>query len=170
MAHPLVELAKLTIDTYITSGKIISPPEKLTPEMRQKAGVFVSIHLKNGALRGCIGTIEPTKNNVAEEIIGNAIEAATGDPRFSPVSQNELKSLDISVDVLTTPVKIPDASGLDVKKYGIVVKKGFRRGLLLPDIEGVDSVEEQVSIAKQKAGIPVSDSVELFRFEVIRYR
>jgi len=166
--HPLVELAKKTVETYVREGKT-PQPEELTPEMKQKAGVFVSIH-KFGELRGCIGTIEPQKDSVAEEIITNAISSATGDPRFPPVAPNELKDLDYNVDVLTTPEPVASQDQLDPKRYGVIVEVGFRRGLLLPDLEGVDSVDYQIDICRQKAGIAPDESVKLYRFEVRRYK
>ncbi|MCL0052941.1 AmmeMemoRadiSam system protein B [Dehalococcoidales bacterium] len=166
--HPLVRLAKETVETFVTQGKTPQPKE-LTPEMRERAGVFVSIK-KFGELRGCIGTFEPTQPNVAEEIITNAISSATRDPRFPPVSPNELKELSYSVDVLTPPQPIPDKDQLDPKRYGVIVEAGFRRGLLLPDLEGVDSVDYQIEICRQKAGIMPNEPIKLYRFEVKRYK
>ena len=167
--HPLVKLAKETVEQYILTRKIISPPAVLAPEMKEKAGVFVSIK-KKGRLRGCIGTFSSTTNNTACEIIQNAVSAATQDPRFPPVGSNELDELEYSVDVLTEPEKIKSKSYLDPKKYGVIVKSGERRGLLLPDLEGVDTIDEQVSIASTKAGIFLGEPIELYRFEVKRYR
>ena len=167
--HPVVKLAKDTVENYVRSGKVLSPPEQLTPEMKERAGVFVSIH-KQGELRGCIGTFEPVKNNVAEEIISNAISSATRDPRFPPISASELDDLEYSVDILTPPEPVKDKSQLDAKKYGVIVESGFRRGLLLPDLEGVDSVEEQIRICRLKAGISNDEPVNLYRFEVRRFK
>jgi len=164
----LVKLAKKTVETYVKEGKTLRP-EELTPEMKQKAGVFVSIH-KLGELRGCIGTIEPTRDNVAEEIIANAISSATRDPRFPPVAPDELDDLDYSVDVLTTPEPVESKDQLDPKKYGCIVEAGVRRGLLLPDLEGVDTVDYQIDICRQKAGIAPDEPVKLYRFEVKRYK
>ena len=166
---PYVALARQTINTYITTGKTISVPENLPEEMLTKrAGAFVSIH-KNDRLRGCIGTILATTECVAEEIIQNAISASTRDPRFPAITEDELDALDISVDVLSEPEDISSPDELDVKRYGVIVSKGFRRGLLLPDLEGVDTVEEQIAISKMKAGIDPDESVKLQRFEVIRH-
>jgi hypothetical protein len=137
--------------------------------MKERAGVFVSIH-KHGELRGCIGTFEPTRANVAEEVMTNALNSATRDPRFPPVAASELDDLDYSVDVLTQPEPVKDASQLDPKKYGVIVESGFRRGLLLPDLEGVDSVEEQIAICRLKAGIPPREPVKLYRFQVRRFK
>jgi AmmeMemoRadiSam system protein A len=168
--HPLVELAKRTVEAYVREKRIISPPENLTEEMRGRAGVFVSLK-KGGQLRGCIGTFLPTTNNVAEEVIKNAISAATQDPRFYPVQEEELDEITYSVDVLSEPEKVKDISQLDAKKYGVIVTKGPLKGLLLPDLEGVDTVEEQLRIAKLKAGIePDDEGCEIYRFSVKRYK
>ena len=165
---PLAKLARETVETYIREGKAFKPKE-LAPEMREKAGVFVSIH-KKGDLRGCIGTFDPAASNVAEEVVRNAISSATDDPRFEPVAPGELKDLDYSVDVLTRPEPVANKEQLDPKKYGVIVQSGWRRGLLLPDLEGVDTVEEQISISRQKAGIGANEPILLFRFEVKRYK
>jgi AmmeMemoRadiSam system protein A len=167
--HPLVQLARKTIETYLKEDKIISPPEELTPEMKEKAGVFVSLH-RHGQLRGCIGTFVPTTENVAREVIRNAIESSTRDPRFPPLTQEELEDLEISVDVLSEPEPVSSIADLDPKKYGVIVKSGWRRGLLLPDLEGVDTPEEQIAICRRKAGIGEDEPIELFRFKVRRYR
>jgi AmmeMemoRadiSam system protein A len=167
--HKLAELAKKSVEGFIQNGKEIPLPAELTPEMTAKAGVFVSIK-KKGNLRGCIGTFMPYAEDVAHEIIKNAISAATNDPRFDPVTEDELSELEYSVDVLTPPEKVADISELDPKKYGIVVIHGSRKGLLLPDLEGVSSVEEQLRIAKMKAWINPDEKVEIFRFMVSRYR
>jgi AmmeMemoRadiSam system protein A len=169
MTSSLVQLAKDTIDAYIREGKRIRPPEELAPEMNKRAGVFVSIH-KGEDLRGCIGTIEPARENVAEEIIANAISASTRDPRFDPITPDELKDLDINVDVLTEPEAVKDASTLDPKKYGVIVECGYRRGLLLPDLPGVESVQEQINICCAKGGIRPGEPVKLYKFEVKRYK
>ena len=165
---PLVKLAKETVETYVNEGKTIQPKE-LSPEMKEKAGVFVSIH-KLGELRGCIGTFEPTTNNVAEEIVNNAISSATRDPRFPQIASKELKDLDYSVDVLTSPEPVESQDQLDPKRYGVIVQSGFSRGLLLPDLEGVDSVDEQIAICRQKAGIAPNEPIKLYRFQVKRYK
>ena len=167
--HSLVKLAKDTVEKYIIKGEIISHPAELTPEMCNKAGVFVSIK-KRGELRGCIGTYSSTTENVASEIIQNAISAATQDPRFFPVAPLELKELEYSVDVLFPPEKVDGPEALDPKRYGVIVKKGNRRGLLLPDLEGINTVNEQIRIAALKAGISQEEDVELYRFEVKRYK
>ncbi|RJQ40713.1 MAG: AmmeMemoRadiSam system protein B [Dehalococcoidia bacterium] len=166
--HPLVSLAREAVTGYVKNHKVIKPSE-ITPEMKGKAGVFVSIH-KRGALRGCIGTIEPTRHNIAEEIIANAISSATSDPRFPPVSAGELAGLDFKVDVLTAPEPVAGTGELDSQKYGVIVETGLRRGLLLPDLEGVDSVDHQIEICRRKAGIGPDEPVKLYRFRVDRYQ
>ena len=167
---PIAALAKETVETYVRTGRKPSPPKELTPEMKAKAGVFVSIHKKNGDLRGCIGTFEPQQKNVAGEIITNAVSAATQDPRFDSITPDELKDLEYSVDVLTTPEPIEDMGQLDPKKYGVIVASGWRRGLLLPDLEGVDTAQYQIDICRQKGGISPEEPVQLYRFEVKRYK
>ncbi|MCD6082859.1 AMMECR1 domain-containing protein [Candidatus Aerophobetes bacterium] len=166
-----VLLARKTIEAYIRQGKIISPPEDIPEAFQKKAGVFVSLH-KKGRLRGCIGTYLPTQENIAQEIIKNAISAATQDPRFPPVEEDELKDLEISVDILSEPEPVHSKQELDPKKYGVIVSKGWRRGLLLPDLEGVNTVEEQLDIAKQKAGLygVPDEELEIERFTVTRYK
>ena len=167
---PYVSLARQSLETYIRTGRKISVPEGLPEEMLDtQAGAFVSIH-KFGKLRGCIGTIEGVRDSVAEEIINNAISASTEDPRFSPITEDELKWLEINVDVLGEAEYIYSMDQLDVKRYGVIVSKGYRRGLLLPDLDSVDTPEQQVAIAKQKAGIRPDEEVKLQRFEVIRHR
>ena len=166
--HPVVKLAKETVESYIRNGKVARPKE-LTPEMKERAGVFVSLH-KHGQLRGCIGTFEPAKDNVAEEIIANAISSSTMDPRFPPVTASELDDLEYSVDILTRPEPVTDLSQLDPKEYGVIVESGWKRGLLLPDLEGVDSVEEQIAICRLKAGISASEPLNLYSFQVRRFK
>jgi len=166
--HRLVELAKQSIEEYVRRGKRLLPPRDLSPELSHRAGVFVSIK-KHGSLRGCIGTFEPCANSVAEEVIRNAVAAATQDPRFRAVTIDELDDLEYSVDVLTPPEKISHISDLNPKKYGVIVVQGMKRGLLLPDLEGVGTVEEQLRIAKAKAGIWTDEDLEIFRFTVDRH-
>jgi len=166
--HPIVELAKKSIEAYIREAKILEPPDSPSIEISGKAGVFVCIK-KHGELRGCIGTFTPACDSISRETIMNAVSAATKDPRFPPVRENELNDLSYSVDVLSCPEKVYSTSKLDPKKYGIIVQSGYRRGLLLPDLEGVDTVEDQVRIAKLKAGISPGEDIEISRFEVRRY-
>jgi AmmeMemoRadiSam system protein A len=169
MAHPLVELARKAIENYVREERTTEPPEELVPEVQGRAGTFVSLHDSRGNLRGCIGTIEPQRPTVAQEVIQNAISAATRDPRFPPVQPEELEELDVKVDVLTEPEPIDSMDQLDPKRYGVIVESGWRRGLLLPDLEGVDTVEYQVEIAMRKAGIRPGEPMQLYRFEVKRY-
>ena len=168
-SHPFVLLARRAIETYVRERRVIDPPAPLPKEFEERAGVFVSMK-KRKALRGCIGTLRPERDNLAEEIIRNAICAATEDPRFPEVAEKELGELDISVDVLGAPMPVRDTSVLDPKRYGVIVTSGFRRGLLLPDLEGVDTVQAQLDIARRKAGISQGEPVEIERFEVRRYR
>ena len=165
-----VHLARMSLETYVKTGMVIKPEEDLPAEMlNTKAGCFVSLH-KDGQLRGCIGTIEATRKNLALEIIHNAISASTRDPRFNPVNPSELSSLKISVDVLGETEEITDLTKLNVKKYGVIVTKGMRRGLLLPNLDGVDTIEQQLEIAKQKAGLdPQEEDCTYQRFEVVRH-
>lgn len=164
-----VQLARCAVEEYVRTGKKIQAPEGIPPEMRdRRAGVFVSIK-KEGRLRGCIGTIHAVRPSIAEEIIENAVSAASCDPRFSAIETEELDRLSISVDVLGDTEKIDSPGKLDVKRYGVVVTKGCRRGLLLPNLEGVDTVEEQIAIAKKKAGIGEHEKAGLERFEVVRH-
>lgn len=165
-----VKLARLSLETYVKTGKYAKLPADLPAEMlNNRAGVFVSLK-KDGRLRGCIGTISPVEPSIAEEIIRNAVSAGTGDPRFDPVEEYELDSLIYSVDVPGEPELIESMDELDAKRYGVIVTKGFRRGLLLPNLEGVDTPEQQVAIALQKAGIPANEKYSMERFEVVRHK
>lgn len=166
--HPIVKLAKEAVESYVSRREVLNPKE-LTAEMKQRAGAFVSIK-KRGELRGCIGTFEPTRGNVAEEIVANAIGSATQDPRFTPIVASELGDLEYSVDVLTAPEPVEGTYQLDPKKHGLIVESGFRRGLLLPDLEGVDTVDQQVEICRAKAGISADEPIKLYRFQVRRYK
>ena len=164
-----VRLARAAIEAYVLRREVISVPEGLPQELIcEKAGAFVSIH-KFGELRGCIGTISPTRSCIAEEIIGNAISASTRDPRFSAIGPDELSWLDINVDVLGEPEDIDSKDELDVKRYGVIVSSGRKRGLLLPDLDGIDTVDQQVDIAMKKGGIHKFEKYKLQRFEVIRH-
>ena len=166
---PWVRLAWQAVEDWVQRRSVSSVPEGLPREITsRRAGTFVSIH-KQGRLRGCIGTIAPTQENVAEEIIHNAISAAARDPRFDPIRPEELKLLEISVDVLGEAEPVSSEAELDVRRYGVIVSRGRRRGLLLPDLDGVDTVEQQVAIARRKAGIGPGEPVELQRFEVVRH-
>jgi MEMO1 family protein len=167
---PYVDLARKTIEHYVKKREMLKLEETNENSLlfQQSSGVFVSIH-RQGRLRGCIGTIEPVRKNLGSEIMFNAVSACARDPRFYPVSVSELKDLEISVDILTEPQKISNKSMLDVKRFGVIVVAGSRRGLLLPDLDGIDSVDQQIQIAKRKAGIEADEQVELYRFEVVRH-
>ena len=164
-----VRLAWDAVEQYVRHRRVLPVPDGLPAALTgTRAGAFVSIH-KQGRLRGCIGTIAPTRDTLAEEIIRNAISASSRDPRFEPIRPDELALLELSVDVLGAPEDIASEAELDVKRYGVIVTRGARRGLLLPDLDGVDTVEQQVAIARQKAGIGPEEKVSLQRFEVVRH-
>jgi AmmeMemoRadiSam system protein A len=166
---PLVSLARQAIESYVRDRVVVRPPASSGPDSR-RAGVFVSLHLSDGSLRGCIGTTEAYLGSVEEETVANAISAATTDPRFYPVTADELPGLDISVDVLGPAEEVDGLQDLDPKRYGIIVWTiDGRRALLLPDLEGVDTAEQQVRITCRKGGIdPNVDQYRLYRFEVER--
>ncbi len=169
--HPYVKWAIKSIEYWIKDHIQIDPLRDGAPQelLTRKTGAFVSLHRLDGSLRGCIGTYLPAKSNLAEEIRDNAIAAATEDPRFPPVEEKEFDEIQVSVDILSEPEKVSDINQLDPKKYGVIVVSGFKRGLLLPDLPGVDTVEQQLSIAKRKAGIFFSEKVTVYRFTVERY-
>jgi AmmeMemoRadiSam system protein A len=154
-----------TGDTRATFTHANWPEEMFT----QRAGTFVSIK-KDGKLRGCIGTTEPYRPNIAEEIIGNAISAGTRDPRFDTITADELPELVYSVDILSPAEAIDSPADLDVRRYGVIVANGHKRGLLLPNLDGVDTIKQQIDIARQKAGLAAGEKYSLMRFEVVRYK
>ncbi len=164
-----VRLARESLTHYLIEGNFMEVPNYVTEEMiNSKRGVFVSLK-KFGALRGCIGTIFPVTDSIAEEIMRNAIEAGEGDPRFSAVSEGELEDIVFSVDVLTEPIEA-SIEELNPKRYGVVVRSGRKTGLLLPDLEGVNTVEEQISIVLKKASISTNEKYSIEKFEVIRHK
>lgn len=167
---PHIALARLSVETYVRTGRPAALPDDVPAELLdRRAGVFVSLH-EHGDLRGCIGTISATTASVAEEILRNGICSCSEDPRFPPVREDELDYLDYSVDVLGDAEPIGSPDELDPHRYGVIVTKGWKRGLLLPNLDGVNTVEDQLSIAKQKAGLsPYDDDVQLERFEVVRH-
>lgn len=169
----IVSLAHHAVDEYVRHGQRLRTPspEHLAPEMSERAGTFVSIHKKNGDLRGCIGTFMPMRANLADEVIENAIASASRDPRFYPIQEWELNDLAISVDILSEPEPIQSIDELDPQVYGVIVtdQEGTRRGLLLPMLEQVQNAAQQVAIAKQKANIGEDEPVKLLRFRVRRY-
>lgn len=164
-------LARLAIETFLREGAVIEPPVDRHGVLATRAGVFVTLRSSDGQLRGCIGTVEPAHSNVAEEIIQNAISSATRDPRFLPVSTTELPRLRYSVDVLSTPEPARGPDDLDPSVFGVSIETldGSRRGLLLPCIEGLDSVEEQWLAVHSKAGIRPGTPVRVERFSVTRF-
>ncbi|MBI5876515.1 MAG: AmmeMemoRadiSam system protein A [Chloroflexi bacterium] len=169
MAESLhVSLARAAVNAQARAERLHMPFDRVPGALQQPAACFVSIH-KHGRLRGCIGTIHPTEATLAQEIVRNAVLASTEDPRFMPVGADELPDLDYSVDVLSEPEPIASADQLDPKRYGVIVRCGRRRGLLLPDLEDVDSVATQVSIALDKGGIGHDEAYQLFRFTVSRF-
>ena len=164
-----VRLAKESLHYFMMNDKVMPEPSGILPaELMNRAGVFVSLK-KHGQLRGCIGTILPTQSSTAREIIRNAVSAATEDPRFDRVTPSELEELDVSVDILGTPERIDSFDKLNPKQYGVIVRHGSRSGVLLPDLDGIDTAEEQVNIACRKAGIDPDESIDLYRFQVMRY-
>ncbi len=162
-------LAKKTVEAYVRDYRILDLPADIPTNCAAPCGVFVSIK-EEGCLRGCIGTIEPQQESAAAEIIQNAISAAVGDPRFTPVTEDELDSLEYSVDILGPPHPVESTEELDPAKYGLIVEARGRKGLLLPDIEGVGTVEEQINICRRKAGLSSEEEVKMYRFTVTRYR
>lgn len=168
--HPLVQLARRTIETYVRTGRRLRPDEAAPGIQGEPAGAFVTLHkASTGDLRGCIGTIEATEESLVKEVIANAVSAATRDPRFPPVKADELDDLRIDVSVLYAAEPIQSTAELDPRSYGVIVQRGWRRGLLLPDIEGIDDAETQVRYARMKAGIGPDEAVELQRFKVEKY-
>ncbi len=161
-------LAREVLEHYLREGRLPEIPPSLPPEYSARAGVFVSLK-KDGQLRGCIGTVEPVRDNLAEEIAANAVGAAVRDPRFQPVSRAELEELSISVDILGPIEPVKSEEELDPRLYGVLVRSGSRSGLLLPLLDGVNTVKEQVGIARRKAGIPPGVPAKLYRFKVTRY-
>ena len=169
MSDEYAQLARASFEHFTRTHSRLPLPDGLPADMlNRQAACFVSLH-KAGDLRGCIGTLAPTQACLADEIIENAISACSRDPRFPAVEPSELEDIHCSVDVLGEAEDITGPEQLDVKRYGVIVSKGFRRGVLLPDLEGVDTVEEQIAIAKAKAGIASFESCDLQRFEVVRH-
>lgn len=166
-----VRLARLSLETYVRTGRSLDTlPDGLPAELTGRAaGAFVSLHA-GGRLRGCIGTIAPTQGSLAWEIVRNAVSAGAHDPRFTPVKAGELAGLEYSVDVLGEPEPIASAAELEPRRYGVIVTRGSRRGLLLPDLDGVDTAWQQLRIALQKGGIRADEPYELARFEVVRHK
>lgn len=170
-AQEILALARRAIETFVREGRVIEKPSLTDPMLKERAACFVSIKTFDGDLRGCIGTIEPVKDSLAEELIANAVSSATRDPRFPPVAPEELSHLRYSVDVLSNP-EPAEFEELDPKVYGVIVEdeSGKRRGLLLPDLQGVETASQQVEIAARKAGIKPGTALKFSRFRVERFR
>ena len=170
MSNMYTTLARASITYYLETKRLLDIPAD-TPDalLNKKAGSFVTLY-KEGLLRGCIGTIEPQQRTLAEEIIQNAVASATQDPRFPAVRREELAEITLSVDVLGETEMIDSTDALDPERYGVIVSCRYRRGLLLPKLEGIDTAEEQVAIALQKAGISPDETYRMERFEVVRYK
>ncbi|MDX6383552.1 MAG: hypothetical protein QOK48_1125 [Blastocatellia bacterium] len=166
----LPTLARHAVETFVKQGRIVPTPQDSTELLSQRAGCFVSIKTRAGELRGCIGTVEPVKDTLAEEIIFNAISSATTDPRFAPVREDELPDLRYSIDVLSSPEPVQQTD-LDPAVYGVIVedKAAMRRGLLLPNLKGIETAAQQMEIASRKAGIRPGEEVRLWRFRAERY-
>lgn len=163
----ILRLARLAVETHVREGRAPSVPLSPRGLLAERAGVFVSLKV-DGRLRGCIGTFQPTEPAIAAEIVRNAVAAASRDPRFLPICSAELPALEYSVDILSPPEPVDDLSQLDPTRYGVIVQSGARRGLLLPDLEGVSTVRAQIDIAQRKAGISPGADIQLYRFSVKR--
>lgn len=167
----VTELARQAIKTYLETGQPLPVPARLSPELSQRAGAFVSLHYPDGELRGCIGTTAPTTPDLAAEVIANAVAAATRDDRFDPVTAGELPQLELSVDVLGPAVSEPDRSKLNPKTFGLIVSTpDGRAGVLLPDLDNVTTVSEQIAVCREKGGIAPDEPVEMRKFQVTRYK
>jgi AmmeMemoRadiSam system protein A len=168
--YSYVKLAREAIHYYLFKKKLLACPSPLPSNMSSRSGVFVSIKIKkNNNLRGCIGTIEPNQDNLAKEIIKNAVRAATCDPRFEPVKIDELDKLSFSVDILTPLELIDSPDELNPKQYGLSINSNDKQGILLPDLKGIDTPEQQIDICLKKANISKSLHYQMYRFEVKRY-
>ena len=167
--HPFVKLAIRSVEHFIETGKSLPCPDPLPDNLKQNAGTFVTIK-KQDSLRGCIGTLAPKYKNLAEEIIRNAARSASEDPRFDPVEKIELPSLTFSVDVLTPPEKIDNLKDHDIKQFGLIVRGEGKKGVLLPDLDNIKSANQQLKVCLKKGGFTDSDTYELFRFEVKRFK
>jgi len=161
------------VTSYVKTGDVSALKKKknIPEELQIRRACFVTLHNLDGSLRGCIGTLEPQYENLWLEIISNGVAACSRDSRFPPVAPEELDNIEVSVDVLSIPEKLEDLSILDPKKYGVIVTDGFRRGVLLPDIDGIDTVEQQINIAKRKAGLgnKLNDDLQFYLFTATRY-
>ena len=169
-AHPYVKLAVEAVCYYLLKGKLLPCPSPLPPRMEFQSGTFVSIKTKANELRGCVGTITPSQKNLAKEIIHNSVNAATRDPRFKPLKIEELDHLLFSVDVLTPLEPVDKVEQLNPKQYGLSIKYKGQQGVLLPDLEGIDTTQKQIELCLKKGNIKKNASYQMYRFEVERYR
>lgn len=167
--HPFIELAHKAIKIYLETGQVVPPPTPLPENMANPGATFVSLHAADGQLRGCRGTITPTKPTLAEAIIHTAISSAVDDSRFPPITLSEIQGLQIKVDVLSSMEPVTDTNLLDEKIYGVLIESGNRRALLLPNISAVKSVPHQLELVRRKAGLTPTEPAELYQFTVTRY-
>ncbi|QPJ62901.1 MAG: AmmeMemoRadiSam system protein A [Candidatus Nitronauta litoralis] len=164
-SHPLVQLARNAIQHHLDSGKKLVPPENIQSSFSKPTGAFVTLY-QDGSLRGCIGSLKPQTQSLAEEVVRNAILAATKDPRYDPVSHSEIDGLTIRIEVVTPPEPVDDISNLDPKVDGLIVRSGKKQGVLLPGIEGIETVDQQEKICRSKGGIKNNENVAYSRFRV----
>ncbi|MFO7865175.1 MAG: AmmeMemoRadiSam system protein A [Salinivirgaceae bacterium] len=168
--HPYAKVAREAVTAFLKEGKRLKKPDNCDPAFLLKRACFASIHTKKGDLRGCIGTIEPQFDNLFNEIVQNAISAATRDPRFAAVKAKELDSIYFTVDVLSVP-EVTTPNDLDPKRFGLIITDGYRKGVLLPNLEAVDTAQQQIDIVKRKAGIAMqaNEKLTFLRFTSTRY-
>lgn len=167
----IIKLVKYTIEYYLQNNNLPQIPNFVDKKLLDtKSACFVSIHTKDDDLRGCIGTLEPVYDNLVMEIIHNAISASMKDPRFSPITKDELPNLVFNVDILSPASLIKNKDELDPKKYGVIVSIDYRKGILLPDLEEVDTVEQQLEIACSKAGISQGENFDIYKFSIDRIK
>ena len=169
LQHPYISLAQESVHHFLSHHEKLSCPDPLSVDLQTRSGVFVSIK-KFKQLRGCIGTLEPCEPNLGMEIIENSLKAALHDPRFSPITADELNDLSFSIDVIRPLEKVSSVEALNPSIYGLVVRSNGKQGVLLPDLEGVGSTEEQIQICRTKGKIPEQTPVEMYRFQVDRFR
>lgn len=170
MVNPFVDLAYKAIKHYLETRQVLALPLDLPVELSKPAPVFVSLHLADGRLRGCRGTLVPAEPTLAEAIIRTAIASATQDPRFPPLSLEEVEGLQVKVDILSSMELVTDIQALNEKVYGVLIRAGKRQALLLPDIELVQSVGQQLALVRRKAGLELEEPAQLYRFTVIRHQ
>lgn len=164
-----LRLARQAVEQHVLTQVLLTPPDNPAARLKEPGAAFVTLRVGK-TLRGCIGTLHPIKPTLANEIIANAVAAATSDPRFPPVAAEELAGLFYEVDIMGPLEAANGEVDLDPEQYGVVVEAGSRRGVLLPAIEGVTSARQQVAIARAKALIRPNEAVTLYRFIVTRFR